>query len=167
MHTVTVSASRPYAVHIGGGLLDRAGELLAGATKSRRCAVVTDSAVGPLYGDRVLAALERAGFAPLLFTFPAGERSKNLSTYGQILDFFAKNRLTRSDLAVALGGGVTGDMAGFAAATYQRGVDYVQIPTTFLAASDSSVGGKTAVDLAEGKNLAGAFWQPRMVSVLS
>ena len=90
MHTVTVSASRPYAVHIGGGLLDRAGELLAGATKSRRCAVVTDSAVGPLYGDRVLAALERAGFAPLLFTFPAGERSKNLSTYGQILDFFAK-----------------------------------------------------------------------------
>ena len=163
MHTVTVSASRPYAVHIGGGLLDRAGELLAGATKSRRCAVVTDSAVGPLYGDRVLAALERAGFAPLLFTFPAGERSKNLSTYGQILDFFAKNRLTRSDLAVALGGGVTGDMAGFAAATYQRGVDYVQIPTTFLAASDSSVGGKTAVDLAEGKNLVGAFWQPRLV----
>ena len=163
MHTVTVSASRPYAVHIGGGLLDRAGELLAGATKSRRCVVVTDSTVGPLYGDRVLAALERAGFAPLLFTFPAGERSKNLSTYGQILDFFAKNRLTRSDLVVALGGGVTGDMAGFAAATYQRGVDYVQIPTTFLAASDSSVGGKTAVDLAEGKNLAGAFWQPRMV----
>ena len=163
MHTVTVSASRPYAVHIGGGLLDRAGELLAGATKSRRCAVVTDSAVGPLYGDRVLAALERAGFAPLRFTFPAGERSKNLSTYGQILDFFAKNRLTRSDLAVALGGGVTGDMAGFAAATYQRGVDYVQIPTTFLAASDSSVGGKTAVDLAEGKNLVGAFWQPRLV----
>lgn len=163
MHTVTVSASRPYAVHIGGGLLDRAGELLAGATKSRRCAVVTDSAVGPLYGDRVLAALERAGFAPLLFTFPAGERSKNLSTYGQILDFFAKNRLTRSDLAVALGGGVTGDMAGFAAATYQRGVDYIQMPTTFLAASDSSVGGKTAVDLEAGKNLAGAFWQPRLV----
>ena len=163
MHTVTVSASRPYAVHIGGGLLDRAGELLAGATKSRRCAVVTDSAVGPLYGDRVLAALERAGFAPLLFTFPAGERSKNLSTYGQILDFFAKNRLTRSDLAVALGGGVTGDMAGFAAATYQRGVDYVQIPTTFLAASDSSVGGKTAVDLEAGKNLVGAFHQPKLV----
>lgn len=90
MHTVTVSASRPYAVHIGGGLLDRAGELLAGATKSRRCAVVTDSAVGPLYGDRVLAALERAGFAPLLFTFPAGSGARICPPTGKSLTFSPK-----------------------------------------------------------------------------
>ena len=163
MQTVTVNASSAYPVHIGGGLLDRAGALIAEVTASRRCAVVTDSTVGPLYYPRVRRSLEAAGFTPLLFTFPAGERSKNLSTYGEILEFFARERLTRSDLAVALGGGVPGDMAGFAAATYQRGVDYIQIPTTFLAASDSSVGGKTGVDLEAGKNLAGAFHQPKLV----
>ena len=163
METVMVNASTAYPVHIGGGLLDKSGELIARATRSRRCAVVTDSNVKALYAARTCAALERAGFTPLLYAFPAGEQSKNLAAYGKILEFFAENRLTRSDLVIALGGGVPGDMAGFAAATYQRGVDYIQIPTTFLAASDSSVGGKTAVDLAEGKNLAGAFWQPRLV----
>ena len=163
MQTVIVDASRAYPVHIGGGLLDQAGGLIAGVTKSRRCAVVTDSAVGPLYAQRVQKSLEAGGFTVLLHAFPAGEQSKNLTTYGRILEFFAQNRLTRSDFVIALGGGVTGDMAGFAAATYQRGVDYIQMPTTFLAASDSSVGGKTAVDLEAGKNLAGAFHQPKMV----
>ncbi len=163
METVMVNASSAYPVHIGGGLLDRCGGLLAAVTSSRRCAVVTDSTVGPLYAGRVRASLEEAGFTPLLYTFPAGEQNKNLAVYGDIVEFFARNRLTRSDCVVALGGGVVGDMAGFAAATYQRGVDYIQMPTTFLAASDSSVGGKTAIDLAAGKNLAGAFHQPKMV----
>ena len=163
MQTVMVNASAAYPVHIGGGLLDRTGELIAAAAKSRRCAVVTDSNVGPLYGGRVQDSLKRAGFDFLAYTFPAGEQSKNLDTYRKILEFFALNHLTRSDFVIALGGGVAGDMAGFAAATYQRGVDYIQMPTTFLAASDSSVGGKTAVDLEAGKNLAGAFWQPRLV----
>lgn len=163
MQTVTVNASTSYPVHIGSGLLDRAGELIAAVTASRRCVVVTDDTVRRLYAQRALDSLERAGFTPALFVFPHGERSKNLSIYGAILEFLAESRLTRSDLVVALGGGVVGDMAGFAAATYQRGVDCVQIPTTFLAASDSSVGGKTAVDLRAGKNLAGAFWPPKLV----
>ena len=163
MQTVMVNASASYPVHIGKGLLDRVGELIADITKSRRCAIVTDSSVGPLYGGRVRDSLEKAGFACLVYTFPAGEQNKNLSTYGNILEFLAQNKLTRSDFVIALGGGVTGDMAGFAAATYQRGVDYIQVPTTFLAASDSSVGGKTAVDLEAGKNLVGAFHQPKMV----
>lgn len=163
LQTVMVNASVPYPVHTGGGLLDQAGPLIARALDSRRCAVVTDSNVEPLYAQRVCRSLEGAGFTPLLYVFPAGEQSKNLITYGKILEFFAGNRLTRSDFAIALGGGVAGDMAGFAAATYQRGIDYIQMPTTFLAASDSSVGGKTAVDLEAGKNLVGAFHQPRMV----
>ena len=163
MQTVSVRTAAPYPVQIGAGLLDRCGEHIAAITKSRRCAVVTDSSVGPLYGKRTQDSLQKAGFTAMTYVFPAGERSKNLATYGEILEFFARNRLTRSDLVVALGGGVVGDMAGFAAATYQRGVDYVQIPTTFLAASDSSVGGKTAVDLEAGKNLAGAFHQPKLV----
>ncbi len=164
METVTVNtASASYPVHIGPGLLDETGALAAGVTGSRTCAVVTDSNVEPLYAARVCRSLQNAGFTVRLHVFPAGEQSKNLPVFGEILEFFARNQLTRSDLAAALGGGVTGDMAGFAAAAYQRGIDYIQIPTTFLAASDSSVGGKTAIDLAAGKNLAGAFHQPRLV----
>lgn len=163
METVTVNASRAYPVHIGGGLLEKAGELIAGVTRSRTCAVITDSTVEPLYAPRVCRSLQDAGFRVCLYAFPAGEQNKNLATYGGMLEFLAENRLTRSDFVAALGGGVVGDMAGFAAATYQRGIDFVQIPTTFLAASDSSVGGKTAIDLAAGKNLAGAFHQPAMV----
>lgn len=163
MQTITVHASTAYPVHIGRGLLDRSGELIASVTGARQCALVTDSTVAPLYAQRVLTSLESRGIRAKLCVFPAGERNKNLTTYGALLEEFAAMGLTRSDFVVALGGGVTGDMAGFAAATYQRGVDYIQMPTTFLAASDSSVGGKTAVDLAAGKNLVGAFWQPRMV----
>ena len=162
MQTVTVSASSAYPVYIGGGLLERAGELIAASTQSRTCAVVTDSKVGPLYAAQVCRSLQDVGFTVRLHAFPAGERNKNLGTYGAILEFLAENKLTRSDFLVALGGGVVGDMAGFAAATYQRGIGYIQMPTTFLAASDSSVGGKTAIDLAAGKNLAGAFYQSLM-----
>ncbi len=163
METVTVNASASYPVHIGGGLLEKAGELIAGVTKSRTCAVITDTTVERLYAAPVCRSLQDAGFRVYLHAFPAGEQNKRLGTFGGMLEFLAENRLTRSDFVVALGGGVTGDMAGFAAAAYQRGVGYIQIPTTFLAASDSSVGGKTAIDLSAGKNLAGAFHQPKMV----
>ena len=163
MQTVTVNTATPYSVHIGSGLLARCGTLMADVTSTGCCALITDSNVAPLYADTVRASLEQAGVRTHLYTFPAGEQNKNLSTYGEILDFLTRIRLTRSDFIVALGGGVVGDMAGFAAATYLRGVDYVQIPTTFLAASDSSVGGKTGLDLPGGKNLVGAFHQPKLV----
>ena len=163
MQTVTVKTSGTYSVHIGSGLLAHSVELISSVTSAKSCAVITDSTVGPLYAKKLCDALESSGIRTHLYTFLAGEQNKTLSTYGQILAFLAQKKLTRSDFIVALGGGVTGDMAGFAAATYQRGIDYIQIPTTFLAASDSSVGGKTAVDLPSGKNLVGAFWQPRLV----
>lgn len=163
MQTVMVNASTTYPVHIGPGLLERSGGLIAEAVKSRTCAVITDSTVESLYAARVCRSLQDAGFKVCLYTFPAGEQSKNLAIYGEMLEFLAENKLTRSDFVVTLGGGVVGDMGGFAAATYQRGIDFIQIPTTFLAAADSSVGGKTAIDLKVGKNLAGAFHQPKMV----
>ena len=163
MEIVHVAAARDYDVHIGIGLLDTCGEQMAAVTEARRCALITDSTVGPLYAGRVEESLRSAGFSLCAYQFPAGEGNKTIATYAAILEFLAEQRLTRSDVVIALGGGVTGDMAGFAAATYQRGVDYVQMPTTFLAASDASVGGKTAVDLPAGKNLAGAFWPPRLV----
>ena len=163
METVTVNTSTPYVVHIGPDLLSQTGRLAAEATPSRTCAVITDTTVEPLYAAPVCRSLQEAGFKVCLHAFPAGEQNKNINTYGGMLEFLAENKLTRSDFVIALGGGVVGDMTGFAAATYQRGIDYIQIPTTFLAASDSSVGGKTAIDLAAGKNLAGAFHQPDMV----
>lgn len=116
-----------------------------------------------LYAARLEASLTRAGFRVVTFTYPGGEHFKTLATYAALLDFLAAHRLSRSDLIVALGGGVTGDLAGFAAATYQRGIPFVQVPTTLLAAVDSSVGGKTAVNLDSGKNQVGCFYQPSLV----
>ena len=163
MKTIHVSASKEYDVLIGAGLLARAGEEIRKVSSAKKVAIVSDDTVWCHYGEMVERSLTESGFAAVHFTFPAGEESKTLATYGEILNFLAENRLTRSDLIVALGGGVTGDMAGFAAATYLRGIDYVQIPTTLLAAVDSSVGGKTGVDLPAGKNLAGCFHQPSLV----
>lgn len=161
--TIHVTCSRDYDVLIGSGLLAEAGALIRDVHAPCRVALISDSNVAPLYGKTVGDALSAAGFEPVSFVFPAGEASKNLATYGDILDFCAKERLTRTDLIVALGGGVTGDMAGFAAASYLRGIEYIQIPTTLLSAVDSSVGGKTAVDIPAGKNLVGAFKQPLKV----
>lgn len=163
MNTVFIQTAQPYAVHIGAGLLAHSGELIAAVTASRRCALVTDSTVAPLYAKKVVHALKYAGFDVHLYTLPAGEEHKTLASLAQLLSFFAQAMLTRTDFAVALGGGVVGDMTGFACAVYQRGIDFIQMPTTLLAACDASVGGKTAVDLPEGKNLAGAFHQPRLV----
>ena len=160
MITVNVSTGKPYQVCIGRGALAGVGEWLAGLTPSRFAALISDDTVNALYGDRVAKALAEAGFRVARLCFAHGENAKNLTTYTEILDFLAENHLTRTDTLVALGGGVTGDMAGFAAATYLRGIQVAQIPTTLLAMVDSSVGGKTGVNLAAGKNLVGAFHQP-------
>lgn len=163
METVKVKASRDYDILIGRGLLDNAGELITKATKSRHAAVITDDTVDSLYGERCMKSLEAAGISAVKFVFPHGEASKCHATLLKIYDFLAENGLTRSDFLIALGGGVVGDTTGFAAATYMRGIGFVQIPTTLLAQVDSSVGGKTAVDIPAGKNLVGAFYQPELV----
>lgn len=163
MNTVTVSASKTYDILIGSGLLTQLGERVKALGKAQKVCVVSETAVFPLYGKAVAESLENAGFSVVSFVFPAGEESKNGSVFLELLNFLAENRLTRSDLIVALGGGVTGDLAGFAAASFLRGIRFVQVPTTLLAAVDSSVGGKTAIDLPAGKNLAGAFCQPSLV----
>lgn len=160
---VPVKASTNYNVIIGEGLVDNVGKLIKNVKNPCHTVVVTDSNVDELYADRVVDSLENAGFNTDKYVFPAGEESKNAATFVDILEFFASVKLTRTDLVVALGGGVVGDICGFAAACYLRGVDFVQVPTTLLSAVDSSVGGKTAIDLEAGKNLAGAFYQPKLV----
>ena len=163
MKTVHIDASRSYDVRIGRGLLDDCGRQIAERVRCASAAVVADDTVYALYGERVCASLEAAAVRTVCYVFPHGEKSKNLLEYAKILNFLAENRVTRADALIALGGGVTGDLGGFAAATYLRGIPFVQLPTTLLAAVDSSVGGKTAVDLPAGKNLAGAFYQPELV----
>ena len=163
MQTIHVRTVPEYDVTIGPGLLKECGPRLREAVPLCHVAVVADSNVAPLYLETVKASLLEAGYQVSAYVFPAGEGSKNLSTLADILEFLAERRLTRTDCVIALGGGVTGDMAGFAAAVYLRGIRYVQLPTTLLAAVDSSVGGKTAIDLRAGKNLAGAFMQPAAV----
>ena len=163
MRTIPVNTNPPYAVTIGPGLLKDCGARLRETIPPCRMAVVTDSVVGALYLETVQESLKAAGYDVSACEFPAGEENKNFHTLSDILEFLAKERLTRTDCLVALGGGVVGDMAGFAAACYLRGIRYVQMPTTLLAAVDSSVGGKTAIDLRAGKNLAGAFLQPAAV----
>lgn len=163
MRCIEVSASRKYQVLVGAGLLNEAGDRIREVTKARTAVVVAGDRVAPLYGARVTASLKKAGFHVLRYEIPHGESSKCLRVYGELLNFLAENRVDRSDVLVALGGGVTGDLTGFTASTYQRGMDFVQIPTTLLAAVDSSVGGKTAIDLPSGKNQVGSFYQPALV----
>ncbi len=163
MKTIDVTASRNYQVLIGSGLLPTLGENVKSVCKAGKAAVVSDTNVFPLHGAAAVRSLKNAGLEVVTFVIPAGEESKCGSVYLELLNFLAENQLTRSDCLVALGGGVVGDLTGFAAATYLRGVAYIQVPTTLLAAVDSSVGGKTAIDLPAGKNLCGAFCQPRLV----
>ena len=163
MRTVHVSASRCYDIHIGPGLLAAAGARIKPFCPGGACAIVTDDIVDTLYAEVLEKSLRSAGLRSVKFVFPNGESGKNAENYIALLNYLAENRLTRADCVIALGGGVPGDLAGFAAATYLRGVTLVQIPTTLLAAVDSSVGGKTAIDLAAGKNLAGSFYQPALV----
>lgn len=160
---VRIQVGDGYDVTIGAGLLRRTAELVPGCEDVQRVVIVTDDVVEDLFMDAVMGSFMSAGFEVSSFVFQHGEESKNVHTYAAILEHLAARRLTRSDLVVALGGGVVGDLAGFAAATYMRGCKFVQVPTTLLAAVDSSVGGKTAIDLYAGKNLAGAFYQPSAV----
>lgn len=165
MKTLTVDLpGREYDILIEAGLLDRAGERVrAACPRAEKLFVVTDKNVAPLYLDRLLTSLRQVGFAAEAQVIPAGEGSKSAKELNLLWENMMNFGLTRTDAVVALGGGVVGDLAGFAAATILRGVDFVQIPTTLLAQVDSSVGGKVAIDLVAGKNLAGCFWQPQLV----
>ncbi len=160
---VPVRVNNEYEVAIGRGLLEKSGALLIESVGNCKIAIITDSNVEKLYLDVVQDSLRQVGYDVCSFAFSAGESEKRMLTLSGILEFLAENRLSRGDCVVALGGGVTGDLSGFAAGCYLRGVRYVQMPTTLLAAVDSSVGGKTAVDLSAGKNLAGLFYQPSLV----
>ena len=166
MRCVEVRAGRPYEVFIGRGLMDAAGGMIVEALGgTRMAAILTDDTVDALYGARVEQALSESGLRTCRFAMPHGEAHKTLATWEKMLAFLSEQGMTRADAVVALGGGVPGDVAGFAAASYQRGVDLVQIPTTLLAMIDSSVGGKTGVDLGGLKNQVGAFHQPRLVLI--
>ncbi|PWM72421.1 MAG: 3-dehydroquinate synthase [Bacillota bacterium] len=163
MKRIPIETAKPYEVLVGGGILQSAGREIARVTKGKKAFIVSDDVVLPLYGGEVRAALIDAGFQVYTLAFEHGERHKTLATAEKILSTLCAAEITRSDVLVALGGGVVGDVCGFVAAIYLRGVSFVQIPTTLLAAVDSSVGGKTGVDLPAGKNLAGAFHQPSLV----
>lgn len=165
MKTMRVKTGEEYEILFERGVLHSCGQRIRAITAARRAAILTDSNVAGFYAADVRASLSRAGFETSLFVFPAGEESKTLTTISDMLCFLAEQSLTRGDIVVALGGGVTGDMAGFAAACYLRGIRFIQIPTSLLAQIDSSVGGKTGVDLPQGKNLCGAFHQPALVLI--
>jgi 3-dehydroquinate synthase len=155
--------SRSYTIKIGSALLQNIGPECARLKPGERCAIITDKNAGKYFAKTVFDSLVRAGFSPVLTTIPAGERAKSLRTVATCYDQLAAHRLERKSLIIALGGGVVGDLAGFVAATYLRGIPFVQVPTTLLAQVDSSVGGKTGVNLRAGKNLVGAFYQPQLV----
>lgn len=163
MKTVHIKASREYDVIIDRGIIDRVGAELRKISKAKKAVVVSGETVFPIYGERVIKSLESEGFEVLRFIHKTGEGAKSVAVYGELLNFLASNHVSASDMLVALGGGVTGDLTGFAAATFLRGMEFIQVPTTLLAAVDSSVGGKTAINLDAGKNLAGCFYQPSAV----
>ena len=165
MKKLRVNVNAGYDILIDKGILASCGEYIKSVSRAKKVCVISDTNVFPLYGETVMKSLTSSGFEARSYVFQAGEESKTTETVIDIVEFLAGNGLTRNDLVVALGGGVTGDMAGFAAAIYLRGIDFVQLPTSLLAQVDSSVGGKTAVDLPQGKNLCGAFHQPSLVLI--
>lgn len=160
---VRINASKSYDVIIGEALIENVGAHIRRITGAKRVLLVSDDIVYPLYGELVEKSLLCEGFQINSHIIPNGEASKNMNMLSELLETAAECNLTRQDIMIALGGGVIGDITGFAAAIYMRGIDFVQIPTTLLSAVDASVGGKTAVNLAHGKNLVGAFWQPILV----
>ncbi len=163
MEKVRISTEKGYDVLIGTGLLVRTGELASQVLRGKKAAIFADKKVYSLYGSIIEESFADAGIDTFSYVFEGGEGSKNIDTVAEFVDFMAENHFSRKDAVVALGGGVAGDMGGFAASIYQRGIDFIQIPTTLLAAVDSSVGGKTGVNISAGKNLMGAFWQPSLV----
>ena len=165
MKKLTVKVNDQYDILIEKGLLSEAGKLISDVLKCKKIALISDTNVFPIYGGSIKESLIKQGYEVFEFVFKAGETSKKVSTVAQMVEFMAEHQLTREDGVIALGGGVCGDMAGFAAAIYLRGIKFVQIPTSLLSQVDSSVGGKTAVDLPQGKNLCGAFHQPSLVII--
>jgi len=164
MRTVKVPlGDRSYSIKIGNELLPNLGKECRRLKLGTRCALITDRKVGPIYSKTAMSSLRKSGFEPIEIRVPAGETAKSLKTIQSSYDKLAKHRIERSSFIVALGGGVVGDMAGFLAASYLRGIGFVQVPTTLLSQVDSSVGGKVGVNLKAGKNLVGAFYQPRLV----
>lgn len=163
MNTISVKASQNYDVIVGTDILSNIGKYTGQFIHDNKAAIISDSNVFPIYGSVLQNSLLEAGIVSASYVFPAGEESKNIDTYAKILNFLVENQITRTDIIIALGGGVVGDITGFVAATYLRGISYIQIPTSLLAMVDSSVGGKTAIDLPAGKNLVGAFKQPLLV----
>lgn len=160
---IRVKTGKPYDVTIGSGVISSVPDKIREVASGAKAAIVTDDIVNGLYAEHLEKLLSDAGIEFCKFVFPNGEKNKNTATYISLLEFLSAEGLSRTDVVIALGGGVVGDTAGFAAATYLRGIKYIQIPTTVLAAVDSSVGGKCAVDLPAGKNLVGAFHQPSAV----
>jgi 3-dehydroquinate synthase len=158
-------AGRAYDIAIGPGLLDRIGELATGLLAAPRVIIVSDQTVAPLYAARLAAAFEKTGVRARSLTVAAGESSKEFAAFGQLMNDLLDQRPDRKTTLVALGGGVVGDLTGFAASVLLRGVDFIQVPTTLLAQVDSSVGGKTGINTRHGKNLVGAFYQPRLVVI--
>ena len=163
MEKVRINTEKGYDVLIGASLLELSGELSAHVLRGKKAAIFSDERVYALYGNIIEKSFADAGFEIFAFKFEGGESSKNIDTVARFVDFMAERHFSRKDAVVALGGGVAGDMGGFAASIYQRGIDFIQIPTTLLSAVDSSVGGKTGVNISAGKNLMGAFWQPSLV----
>ncbi len=163
MKTVRVNTDRCYDIYIGEGLLDSAAMLVSSLGLGKKAMIVSDDTVAALYLERLKKSLAEGGYEVYSFVFPFGESSKCANTYLSLLDALAEAKFSRKDTVFALGGGVVGDLSGFAAATYMRGIRFVGIPTTLLSCVDSSVGGKTAIDIKAGKNLVGAFWQPSAV----
>ena len=165
MRKITVKGKDGYNIYIEKGLISKTGEMLRKITSAKRAFIISDSNVMPLYGKTVSNSLKASGFEVSTFCFEAGEKEKTLDTVAHMVSAMCESGIARNDIAVALGGGVVGDMAGFASAIYLRGIDFVQIPTTLLSQVDSSVGGKTGCDLPFGKNLVGAFHNPRLVLI--
>ncbi len=165
MRTVKVNTSAPYDILIERGVINNAGQYIKNVTNAKKAFLITDTNVEKFYAEKVLTSLKNSGFDTDIFVYEAGEKRKTLSTISEMYSRMADFNMSRKDIVVALGGGVCGDMAGFAAATYMRGINFVQIPTSLLAQVDSSVGGKTGVDIAQGKNLVGAFLQPILVLI--
>lgn len=165
MKKLKVKINKGYDILIEQGILNHCGNYIRPISKARKICLVSDTNVYPIYKDKIIKSLQENGFEVIPYIFEAGEASKTIATVMEMVECMAQNGLTREDLVVALGGGVCGDMAGFAAAIYLRGIEFVQIPTSLLAQVDSSVGGKTAVDLPQGKNLCGAFHQPCIVLI--
>ncbi|MBE6720372.1 MAG: 3-dehydroquinate synthase [Ruminococcaceae bacterium] len=165
MKKLRVNVAGGYDILIEKGLISSCGKYIKAVKPCKKVCLVSDTNVYPIYGNTVKSSLENEGYDVFTYIYEAGEQSKTTDTVIKMVEFMSQNELTRGDLAVALGGGVCGDMTGFAAAIYLRGIDFVQIPTSLLAQVDSSVGGKTAVDLPTGKNLCGAFHQPALVLI--